>query len=705
MINRKTVLVSATALSLSLGASAAFAQDAGSPQLEEIVVTADRPDSFGADFLQAGTFRNGHQMDTPLTVSVIPEKLLEAQLASSVLDALRNTPGVTTAAINASVYSNLSVRGIPVENRGNWRLNGSLPIVNLIDLPLENKMRVEALKGASALYYGFSTPSGIVNLVTKRATADPVTALRTFGNIHGQAGGHVDIGRRFGDFGVRVNALAANLETGVARTEGHRWFTSAALDWEPSDSFSLQLDGEYIYKTLTEPTTLRPYSQNGVLTLPPIVSLKRNVGSQWFKSPAREYNLLARAEYKISSAWALTFNAGVSNLKRDRRFSDFRFTNPTIANPTLGPGTLTVELANDNSYENVYFRGEIAGTFDTGPLRHEIIVGASSNRRDAINPRVPTVAFVQDYFDPIVVPETPMPARALLNTSKIEDVGLYAFDRVSYDDFVYLTVGVRYTDFKDDTRNFSAAGVETSRVTYKTKPTSWSAGLLVKPVSWISVYGTYIEGLENSRVAPAGTINAGESLPAAVSEQKEFGIKAEFGRLMATAAYFEIERGSSFTNAENRFVLDGLARYKGAEFSLTGEIVPSLSIYASALVLDTKQISGSTNVGNDIENAPKFSGSVFLEYDLPVVEGLAVSAGVFRVGKRYGNAANAYQVPGYTTFDVGASYTTETLIGKETTFRIYADNVTGKKYWSSASSSLLAPGLPPSVRFSIETSF
>ena len=56
----------------------------------------------------------------------------------------------------------ITIRGIDVENRTNYRLNGMLPIVNLIDLPLEDKDRVEVLKGASALYYGLTTPGGIV---------------------------------------------------------------------------------------------------------------------------------------------------------------------------------------------------------------------------------------------------------------------------------------------------------------------------------------------------------------------------------------------------------------------------------------------------------------------------------------------------------------------------------------------------------------
>ena len=53
-----------------------------------------------------------------------------------------------------------------VQNRTNYRLNGSMPIMNFSQVPMENKARVEVLKGASALYYGFTAPSGIVNYVT-----------------------------------------------------------------------------------------------------------------------------------------------------------------------------------------------------------------------------------------------------------------------------------------------------------------------------------------------------------------------------------------------------------------------------------------------------------------------------------------------------------------------------------------------------------
>lgn len=106
--------------------AALLAPMAHAQTLEEIVVTSDRQNSYGADLIQAGSFRGARQLDTPLTVSVIPQEVLQSQQAEGLFDALRNTAGVTSAQTSPVVYNNLSIRGIPVENRGNYRLNGSL---------------------------------------------------------------------------------------------------------------------------------------------------------------------------------------------------------------------------------------------------------------------------------------------------------------------------------------------------------------------------------------------------------------------------------------------------------------------------------------------------------------------------------------------------------------------------------------------------
>lgn len=661
-------------------------------ELDEVVVTADRKNTFSADYVQAGAFRDARVIETPLTVAVIPKDLLTAQQALSVLDAVRNTAGVSQSQINSVIYSNLSIRGIPVDNTTNYRLNGVLPIINFIDMPMENKDRVEVLKGAAGLYYGFATPSGVVNLVTSRPVSGDLTNLNLFGNIHGGAGAHIDASRSWGDMGLRVNAAIATLETGVDRTEGDRKFVSAAFDWKPTDQFLLQLDAEYIDKAVTEPFEFAlPAPVNGKTTLPPLQKASKNLGAAWLLAEGDEYNLLARAKYDFTPAWSLSLSAGQSYLDRARRYSSFH-----TYNLATGDGTLGVALTAGNDYRATIYRGDLAGAFRTGPIEHMLLVGASTYTRKTNIPSAVRYAFAQNLYNPVVIPERPTPPRVILNPSRVKDTGVFIFDRLSYKSWLQVTLGYRKTEYSDKSLTSN----------YEASPGSLSYGVMIKPSTTLSIYGNYVEGLESGGIVPQIAVNAGQILPAAVSEQTEFGIKWEPKRgLLLTAAYFDISRASSYLNSANVFVQDGQASYKGLELSAAGELTRDLSISVSAVSLEAKQTSGAaTVIGKRIENTAEFSGSIFAEYRAPFLEGLRLSAGLFYVGDRAVNATNTAFVGDYTTLDIGASYQTE-LFDKPVTFRVYGENVTGVKYWAATGSSLAAQGLPRSVKFSISTSF
>ncbi len=130
-------LSGASLLGLAALAGPAWAQSVGTPaddqptELEEVVVTAEPRDRFAYDAVQAGAFRNARVLDTPLTVNVVPRAVLDAQAAEGLYDALRNTAGVTRSQLSGGTYDNIAIRGVLVENRGNYRLNGSLPVINL----------------------------------------------------------------------------------------------------------------------------------------------------------------------------------------------------------------------------------------------------------------------------------------------------------------------------------------------------------------------------------------------------------------------------------------------------------------------------------------------------------------------------------------------------------------------------------------------
>jgi iron complex outermembrane receptor protein len=706
-------------------AHAAPANILGAPALEEIVVTADRANSYSADLVQAGSFRGARQLDTPLTVNVIPEALIQSQQAQSLLDALRNTAGVSPAQVTTTVYSNIAIRGINVENRGNYRLNGILPVVNLVDLPLEDKQRVEILKGASALYYGFTTPAGIVNLTMKRPTLEPLLAATLFGNQFGAVGGHVDASDTWGMFGARVNALYGNVDSGIDDTRGHRSLLAAALDFRPTDSVTLSLDAEHIEKEVNEPGVFRyvrlppPTLTNlyPALELPPLLDAETNFGPDWAANRAEERNLLTTVNWKISPAWALSASYGNSHIVRDRHFNTVDLDN--YGPDTNGNGNLSISLQPGATFDNTSYRAEIAGALRTGFITHELLLGSSRNVRDAFTSTstpvtcpgaaatAPRVTCRQNVFQPVDIPETPFPERTGVKT-RIDDVGFYFFDRMELASWLQLLAGVRRTDYTEENRDSGAT-------TFQDEPTSISYGAIVKPRPWMSIYATHIDGLESTPLAPMTAANAGESVGAAESTQYEAGIKLEpRPGLLVQAAYFNIERDSAFVNSSNLYVRDGRARYRGLEFSVTGEVTAQWSLYATGQFLEAEQISGAPTVlvplvprvvGRKIENTPERTFSLASEYRFSDrVPGLRVNGALYYISERAVNPYNQAFIPAYTLFDLGAAYSTD-IAGNELTFRLSGQNVTDKKHFSSTGNNVVAQSPPRLLKLSMSMRF
>jgi iron complex outermembrane receptor protein len=683
-------------------------------KIEVIVVTADRKNTYGADLVQAGSFRGAKQLDTPLTVAVIPQEVLVSQQAQGLIDALKNTAGVTASQLGTTVYSNMSIRGITVENRGNFRLDGSLPIVNLIDLPVEDKERVEVLKGASALYYGFTTPAGIVNMTMKRPTLQPLLETTLSANDHGAAAIHVDAGGTVGKLGARVNAVYGGVDSGIDNTYGHRALFATAIDYKPTDKLTLSFDGEYIHKKITEPGIFflsAPKSTISnlypAITLPSLVNAKSNFGPRWASYDATEFNWLGRAYYKINDAWDFTFEGGQSQMVRDRHFSMLTLSN---AGAVSGAGTLTVYLQPGGSYRNRNWRSELAGTFYTGPFLHNVLFGYSQNIRDQAATTSTKLNFAQNYLSPVDIPGDESMGPRIGATTRIDDRGAYLFDRVQYGDWLNLLMGVRSTDYTE-------SNVTTNTVTYHARPTSASYGVVIKPKTWVSLYGTYIEGLESTAATPSTAANAGAQLPPTESKQKEMGVKIEPKRgLLFQAGWFNIDRGAAYTDANNYYVLDGKYRYEGTELNLTGDVTRDLSIYASAVIMNARQIEGAatkvsggtvtpTQVGLLVENTAKHTYSLAGEYRLNRwVKGLSMTAAVYTIGKRAVNPLNEAFIPGYTTYDLGLSYATD-IEGHRTIFRINGQNITDVKYWAATGANYLAQGAPAQVKFSVSTRY
>ena len=674
--------------------------------LEEVRVFGDRKDSFKVENTQTGVFRDTPILEVPMSVNVIPRGVMDAQAAGGLYDVLKNTPGVAKAQLGGSTYDNISIRGLLVENRGNYRLNGSMPIINLIDLPLENKERVEVLKGAAALYYGFVPPSGIVNMVTKRAGSEPVTSVLFKGNQYGEWQAYGDVARRWGEdnqFGIRVNAGLGELRNAVDGFKGDKDLFSVAFDWRITPRWNVKVDYELINKNVIEQAGIAVPTVGGRAVLPTKPDPRKLVSGDWARYDARAENLLVRSDYSVTDNMVWTIEAGHAVTKRDRNFSQFQFNAPVATTLNTGAGVLSITPVRNQFYENTYFRTEAVFTgLSTGPLKHELQVGYSSNQRYQNGSTDVARTIAQNLYNPNTVSPNTGTITPNHGPSLIDDRGLYVFDKIAFSEQWHANVGVRFSRYTQYT-NLKSTYNETTP----------AASLMWRPVRNLNVYASYLKGLEDGGTAPANVGNAFAILPPAKTRQYEFGAKWEaMAGLLLTGAYFDIDRNGAGVRdtsvTPNLFVPSGLANYRGFEFAATGEISREWSVYGTAMFMKARQLSAPANLANTVgktpDNTAERTGSVFAEYRPLWLAGWAFNAGLFYTGPRPVNAANDVFIPGYTTLDIGARYRTR-WERKTITLQANLENATDLRYWSTAGNSLLAVGLPRTLKFSAVVDF
>ena len=139
---------------------------------------------------------------------------------------------------------------------------------------------------------------------------------------------------------------------------------------------------------------------------------------------------------------------------------------------------------------------------------------------------------------------------------------------------------------------------------------------------------------------------------------------------------------------------------------MQGNLTKSLSVVLSGQYLTAiqKQTGNADQDGKFIDSTPRWSGSAFAEYHPPMLPALGLNAGVYYTGKRFTDALDQGVLPAYATLSLGTSYRMPTANGHAITFRVNADNVTDKRYWSTGGTTLYV-GLARTVRASATFDF
>ncbi len=213
-------------------------------QLDTIVITADQSIPYSSAKVNVEGFATDSLQKIPASVSIVTADLIAEQHARVLSDVVKNDAAIGDGYAAIGYYPNFVSRGFELDLASSYLINGNV-IRGEQNVALENKERVEILKGISAIQSGMSTPGGVVNYVTKRPK--DIQALTFSADQHGQFSVATDLGGFLGDeqqFGYRINLVNEQIESYVDHVDGERYLAALALDWKTSEQSKLEFDLE-----------------------------------------------------------------------------------------------------------------------------------------------------------------------------------------------------------------------------------------------------------------------------------------------------------------------------------------------------------------------------------------------------------------------------------------------------------------------------
>jgi len=193
------------------------------------------------------------------------------------------------------------------------------------------------------------------------------------------------------------------------------------------------------------------------------------------------------------------------------------------------------------------------------------------------------------------------------------------------------------------------------------------------------------------------------------------GAKYEPGRrILLTAAFFHMHAPFFYPESDGaggfNFVSQGRETHNGVEFNAEGKAATWLHLnFSTAAMNATSTNTGTPTYDNkQVINVPQVQANLFADVTVPRVRGLHLMPGCNFASRKQALRDDTVSVPSYNLFNLGARYTPGGEQGR-VTFRIYADNIANKRYWSDTGASygdtFVWEGAPATVRLSAHYTF
>ena len=652
-------------------------------------------------------------IETPQTISVIPQFVMKDQGLSTLRDALRNVPGISLAAGEAGAQGdNLTIRGFTARN--DIFLDGIRDFGSYYRDSF-NYEQVEALEGPAGIQFGRGSTGGVINQESKVPQADEHIVVQTqFGT---------DLTRRLtvdlnspenallGGTAFRVNIMAQ--EGGVAgrdAAEVRRFGIAPSISIGMNTKTHATLSYVHLSENDTPDyglpwlfNTVAPADRHSYFGFPDENYLKTN-----------DDILTLKADHDFSQHLNLRMIARAANYPRQAQITEPQICSnaalsvpvggvvaslPTLAyNSALAcpytPGTPASQIAEVNrnqiqvkSVENdLWDQSEVTSHFATLGAKHDLVAGVEGGQ-EVSNPirtsytinKVNTVPYTT-----LLKPNEGQPFAgtgyiASIVHTKAKSVGLYFIDTLKLGRFFELSGGARWDRFDTGYNLYQPTPPAGATVTAKVAPISrvdeqpsYRAAFVFKPSSRGSIYFDY--GTSFNPAAESLSLSIGLANSSAAPEENESyeaGAKWSFlgGRLLTEGAWFRTEKDNARetdpTNSNN-IVAAGNQLVKGVQFSAVGRLPEGMDLVIGYAYLDSDVLLSKffpTAVGYPLANVPKQTFNLFVTHRLPFK--LNGGLGGNYVGSRIASSTVPYVPTGFVANPNGAGFVVTSIAMKQ----------------------------------------
>lgn len=504
---RKIAVVVATAVS----GMSVYAQAAVDPKEETITVTAapaPQESAWGpAATIAARQSATATKTDTPIqkvpqSISVVTAEEMALHQPKSVKEALSYTPGVAVGTRGASnTYDYLIIRGFAADGQSqNNYLNGLKMQGNFYnDAVIDPYMleRAEVMRGPVSVLYGKSNPGGLLNMVSKRPTTEPLKEIQFKMGTDSLFQTGFDFSDALDDDGVysyRLTGLARSANAQQQGAEEQRYAIAPSFSWRPDDKTNFTFLSYFQNEPETGYYGWLP-KEGTVTELPNGKRLPTD-----FNEGANN-NTYSRNEKMVGYSFDHEFN-DTFTVRQNLRYAQNKVSQNSVygygmcsdplytKDPANSPcasvpqadwdHTLTRQYVIDNEkLQNFSVDTQLQSKFATADVDHTLLTGVDFMRmRNDINSWfgyagsvAPSDIYNLDRSD-FDFGSHPGPSGPYKVLNKQKQTGLYVQDQAQWDK-VLVTLGGRYDWAKQDSLN-RVSGVTDSR---DDKQFTWRGGV------------------------------------------------------------------------------------------------------------------------------------------------------------------------------------------------------------------------------------